>query len=79
MAVAITAVVMVSGVLVPQTSYASVGRGCLAVLVGATVIYVIMFAIHFWMEHVTVQRVKGLYQDSLAQPMTLRKSPRSSI
>lgn len=79
MAVAITSVVMVSGVLVPQTTYVAVERGCLAVLVGAMGIYAIMFAIHFWMEHVTVQRVKGLYQDSLAQPMTLRKSPRSAI
>lgn len=77
--VATTAVVMVSGVLVSQTSYAAVERGCLAVLVGAIGIYVITFIIHFWMEHVTVQRVKGLYQDSLAQPMTLRKSPRSAI
>ena len=79
LAIAITSVVMVSGVLVPQTTYAAVERGCLAVLVGAIGIYVITFAIHYWMEYVTVQRVKGLYQDSLAAPMTLRKSPRSAM
>ena len=77
--VVITSVVMVSGVLVPQTIYAAVERGCLAVLVGAIGIYVITFAVHQWMEYVTVQRVKGLYQDSLAAPMTLRKSPRSAM